>query len=79
MLTTNDAILANKILQLRSHGITRNIDEFEFPADGRWMYQQIDLGYNYRMPDINAILGYSQMQKISKFYRTSECNCKNIF
>lgn len=67
MLTTNNDLLANKISQLRSHGITRNSHEFEFEMDGRWLYQQIDLGYNYRMPDINAILGYSQMQKLAKF------------
>ncbi|RTL11568.1 MAG: UDP-4-amino-4,6-dideoxy-N-acetyl-beta-L-altrosamine transaminase [Neisseriaceae bacterium] len=79
MLTTNDAILANKILQLRSHGITRNIDEFEFPADGRWMYQQIDLGYNYRMPDINAILGYSQMQKLANFIERRNVIAKTYF
>lgn len=67
MLTTNNDLLANKISQLRSHGITRNRQEFAFDMDGRWLYQQIDLGYNYRMPDINAILGYSQMQKLTQF------------
>lgn len=67
MLTTNNDLLANKISQLRSHGITRNSHEFEFEMDGRWLYQQIDLGYNYRMPDINAILGYSQMKKLAQF------------
>jgi UDP-4-amino-4,6-dideoxy-N-acetyl-beta-L-altrosamine transaminase len=69
MLTTNDNGLAQKIQQLRSHGITRDANEFKFKMDGRWGYQQIGLGFNYRMPDINAILGASQLTKLEQFIR----------
>lgn len=67
MLLTNSAKLANKAMKLRSHGITRDESEYTVAIDGRWNYQQISLGYNYRMPDINAILGFSQMQRLAQF------------
>ena len=67
MLLTNSAQLADKAMKLRSHGITRDEKEYKNPIDGRWNYEQISLGYNYRMPDINAILGYSQMQRLTQF------------
>ena len=48
----------------RSHGITRDVDRFEYPALGPWSYEQQDLGFNYRMTDLQAALGLSQLQKL---------------
>jgi UDP-4-amino-4,6-dideoxy-N-acetyl-beta-L-altrosamine transaminase len=68
MVLTQDAILAAKIAKLRSHGITGDPSEFEEqPKQEIWNYQQVDLGYNYRMTDIQAALGVSQMSKLPKF------------
>ena len=64
---TNDEGLAKKIARLRSHGITRQKSEMEQRGKGSWYYEQIDLGYNYRMTDIAAALGLSQLSKIEKF------------
>lgn len=50
-----------------NHGITRNKTEFEFESDGDWYYEQQSLGYNYRMSDISAALGLSQLKKIDWF------------
>lgn len=59
--------LANKMQQLRSHGITRNPQEMVGEPDGAWYYQQIDLGYNYRMTEMQAALGVSQMHRLDEF------------
>lgn len=68
MALTNDPALSNRLQRHRSHGITSNRDEmFARPADEIWNYQQIYLGYNYRMTDIQAALGLSQMQRIDDF------------
>lgn len=67
MALTNDAEIANQLARLRSHGITRNQQEMTHAADGPWYYQQIDLGFNYRMTDIQAALGLSQMQRLDEF------------
>jgi UDP-4-amino-4,6-dideoxy-N-acetyl-beta-L-altrosamine transaminase len=67
MSITNDAMLANKMILLRSHGITRNESEMTHASEGSWYYQQIDLGYNYRMTEIQAALGLSQMQRLADF------------
>ena len=67
MCLTNRADLAHKIALLRSHGITRNADEMEGGSDGAWYYQQIDLGYNYRMTELQAALGVSQMTRLDEF------------
>lgn len=67
MALTNDAGIANKLARLRSHGITRNQHEMTQASDGPWYYQQIDLGFNYRMSDIHAALGLSQMQRLEEF------------
>lgn len=65
--TTNDVDLANKMAQLRTHGITRNSDEMVGESDGAWYYQQIDLGYNYRMTEMQAALGLSQLSRLDEF------------
>jgi UDP-4-amino-4,6-dideoxy-N-acetyl-beta-L-altrosamine transaminase len=67
MALTNNAQLAKRMQLLRSHGITRNSAEMTHAIDGSWYYQQIDLGFNYRMTDIQAALGLSQMQRLDEF------------
>ena len=67
MALTNNAQLAKRMQLLRSHGITRDVDEMTHAPDGPWYYQQIDLGYNYRMTDLQAALGLSQMQRLDDF------------
>lgn len=67
MAVTNNPQLAKRMQLLRSHGITRNIDDMTHESDGPWYYQQIDLGFNYRMTDIQAALGLSQMQRLEAF------------
>ena len=64
---TNSPELANTLARLRSHGITRNPDEMTHEADGAWYYQQIELGYNYRMTELQAALGVSQMTRLDEF------------
>lgn len=68
MAVTNDASLAKNMQLLRSHGISSNAaDMFARPAEEIWNYQQIGLGFNYRMTDIHAALGLSQMQRLDTF------------
>ena len=64
MALTNSVKLAKQMQLLRSHGITRDADEMTHAPDGPWYYQQIELGFNYRMTDIQAALGLSQMQRL---------------
>ena len=64
---TNDPKLANRMALLRSHGITRDPAQMTHASDGPWYYQQIDLGFNYRMTDMQAALGLSQMQRLDEF------------
>ena len=64
---TNDLHLAKKMAHFRSHGIVRYEDEMTHAADGPWYYQQIDLGFNYRMMDIQAALGLSQLKRLDQF------------
>jgi len=66
LATTNQAELAKKMQLLRSHGITRN-PELMSQNDGGWYYEQIDLGFNYRMTELQAALGVSQMQRLDDF------------
>lgn len=67
MALTNNEILAQKMVQLRSHGITRDQANMTHSSDGPWYYQQIDLGYNYRMTEMQAALGVSQMSRLDEF------------
>lgn len=64
---TSSRDLYNKLKLLRSHGVTREQEEMVGLSDGGWYYQQIDLGFNYRMTDIQAALGLSQMSRIDQF------------
>lgn len=67
MAVTNSAELAEKLRLLRSHGITRDAHLMTQPTDGSWYYEQVALGLNYRMTDIQAALGVSQMQRLHHF------------
>jgi UDP-4-amino-4,6-dideoxy-N-acetyl-beta-L-altrosamine transaminase len=65
-LTNNDE-LAKKMTLYRSHGITRDHQDMTEPSHGPWYYQQIELGHNYRMTDLEAALGLSQLKRLSQF------------
>ena len=67
MALTRDEALAQRLARLRSHGITSDPALAEGEWDGPWYYQQIDLGYNYRMTDLQAALGESQMKRLPQF------------
>ena len=66
-ITTNDEELYRKLLLYRAHGITRNREEMVHPTDARWYYEQVELGYNYRITDIQAALLMSQLKKLPAF------------
>lgn len=66
-VATNDEELYKRLLRLRSHGITRNRDEMVHPTDAAWYNEQVELGYNYRMTDIQAALLISQLDKLPAF------------
>ena len=67
LAATNQKKLAEKMQLLRSHGVTRDPKLMTKEADGAWYYQQIDLGFNYRMTELQAALGISQMQRLDDF------------
>tara|TARA_B100000963_G_scaffold358099_1_gene381887 strand:- start:5976 stop:7133 length:1158 start_codon:yes stop_codon:yes gene_type:complete len=69
MALTNNKSTAKKLDILRTHGVTRNPEDMTKEPDGPWYYQQIGLGYNYRMHDISAALGISQLKRIDKFIK----------
>lgn len=67
MALTNQSELAERMSLLRSHGITRNADRMISGSDGGWYYQQICLGFNYRMTELQGALGVSQMQHLDNY------------
>jgi len=67
MALTNDESLADNMALLRSHGITREASRMTREPDGPWYYQQTELGFNYRMTDIQAALGLSQLNRLGAF------------
>lgn len=67
LATTNNPELAQKMSLLRSHGVTRDPQQMTREAEGGWFYQQIDLGFNYRMTEMQAALGISQMTRLDEF------------
>ncbi|WP_211307565.1 UDP-4-amino-4,6-dideoxy-N-acetyl-beta-L-altrosamine transaminase [Polynucleobacter rarus] len=78
MALTNDEYLAKKLRLLRSHGISNSkVDMEERPTEEIWNYQQIELGYNYRMTDIQAALGLSQLQRLDEFVAKRNVIAKN--
>ena len=64
---TNSKELADKMALLRSHGITRDPELMQGESHGGWYYQQVDLGFNYRMTELQAALGVTQMQRLDEF------------
>jgi UDP-4-amino-4,6-dideoxy-N-acetyl-beta-L-altrosamine transaminase len=67
MVLTNREDLYERLMRLRTHGIARDERFLVKPQDGPWHYQQIELGFNYRMTDIQAALGLSQLKRIDEF------------
>lgn len=72
MAVTNDAAQANAMRLLRSHGITREAAELTRPAEGPWYYEQVALGFNYRLTDLQAALGRSQLARLASFLAARE-------
>lgn len=77
MAVTNNKELARKLGLLRSHGITREPELMTKPMDGSWYYQQVALGFNYRMTDIQAALGASQMTRLDQYVAQRHQIAKN--
>ena len=87
MIVTDNEDFYKKMVLFRSHGITRD-DSIMTRNDGPWFYQQFDLGYNYRITDIQCALGCSQMKKLDRFlarrkeivarYNEAFADCDNI-
>jgi len=69
MALTNDASVAERMALLRSHGITRDPTQMTHEPDGPWYYQQIALGFNYRMTELQAALGVSQLNRLDDYVR----------
>jgi dTDP-4-amino-4,6-dideoxygalactose transaminase len=66
-ITTNDPALAERLRLLRTHGITRDESRLEAKGVGGWYYEMQALGYNYRITDIQCVLGISQLRKLETF------------
>ena len=64
MALTNDSALAESMFRLRTHGITKKSSDMKKKPDGEWYYEQLELGFNYRMNDIQAALGISQFKRL---------------
>jgi UDP-4-amino-4,6-dideoxy-N-acetyl-beta-L-altrosamine transaminase len=67
MALTNSSELATRMRCLRSHGVTRDTARMESPTQEPWYYEQVDLGFNYRMTDVQAALGLSQLRRLDEF------------
>jgi len=65
--TTNDPDVAERMARLRTHGITRDEDRMVWASEGPWYYQQLELGWNYRMTELQAALGISQLDRLEDF------------
>ena len=66
-ILTNDPELYQRLIRLRSHGITRDPQQMVGDSHGPWYYQQLELGFNYRMTDLQAALGLQQLQRLDQF------------
>jgi UDP-4-amino-4,6-dideoxy-N-acetyl-beta-L-altrosamine transaminase len=67
MALTNDPERASRMARLRTHGIVRNAAQLKSASDGPWYYEQVELGFNYRMTDLEAALGLSQIQRMDAY------------
>ena len=67
LLLTNDSAIQKRLVRLRSHGITRDTNEMIRKSTEPWYYEQLELGFNYRMNDIQAALGLSQLKRLEVF------------
>jgi dTDP-4-amino-4,6-dideoxygalactose transaminase len=67
MVVTQDTALAERLQRLRSHGVTRDPAQLRATPPGDWYYEQVELGYNYRMTDIQAALGCAQLDRLPDF------------
>ena len=67
MALTNDPALARRMARLNSHGITRDPSEMTAPSEGPWYYQQLELGFNYRLTELQAALGLSQLDRLDDY------------
>lgn len=67
MVLTNDDVVVEKLQLLRSHGVTRDPQLMTIPSEGPWFYQQIALGFNYRMNELQAALGCSQLTRLDEY------------
>ena len=72
LVTTQNAELAQKFRLLRSHGLTRDAAMMEHPSQDPWYYEQLDLGFNYRMTDLQAALGLSQLHRLDAMHQRRE-------
>lgn len=69
MVLTNNEKYYQQLIRLRTHGITRDVNLMDTPDNGGWYYQQVDLGFNYRITDIQAALGINQLERIDEFVK----------
>ena len=74
--TTNNKSIEEKILKMRSHGIEKDPKKFIYAAKGSWNYEQQDLGFNYRMTDIQAALGLSQLKRLDDIVKERNIQLK---
>lgn len=74
--TTNNKSIAEKILKLRSHGVEKDPKKFLYPTKGSWNYEQQHLGFNYRMTDIQAALGLSQLKRLDNIVKERNIQLK---
>ncbi|MBF5058087.1 aminotransferase WbpE [Alcanivorax sp. 521-1] len=72
MALTTDAALADRMTRLREHGITRDPQAMVGETDGPWYYQQVELGFNYRLTEIQAALGLSQLARLDEYVARRE-------
>ncbi len=68
IVTTRDPALARKLRLLRSHGMTRDAADLQGPVEGPWVYEQVELGFNYRITDLQAALGLSQLRRMDAMH-----------
>lgn len=79
VVTTNDPDIAHKLQLLRSHGVTRDPTQLHAETHGPWYYEQVDLGWNYRMTELQAALGVSQLQRLAQFVNQRRVLAKQYY